>query len=99
MSSVHQLRRLGDVRRDSAHLSVSLVAFLVSVGNYLRRSRPRVQIAKAAIASEYVTQSGAEEEDRGPPNIQFIVSVAAARPLRRLVAAPAAAVGRGWKPR
>src|SRR5215469_7707842 len=55
-------RQLGDVGRYSADSSVSLVAFLVSVGNYLRRSRPRVQIAKAAIAGEYVTQMVARLE-------------------------------------
>jgi hypothetical protein len=46
--------QLGDVRRGPAHLSVSRVAFLVFVGNYLRRSRPRVQIAKAAITGDHV---------------------------------------------
>jgi hypothetical protein len=34
----------------------------VSVGDYLRRSRPRVQIAKAAITGEYVTQMVARLE-------------------------------------
>ena len=35
----------------------------------------------------------------GPLNIQFIVSMAGARPLRRLAPASVAAVGRGWKSR
>jgi hypothetical protein len=52
------MRQLGDVRCDPAHLLVLRVAFRVSVGDYLRRSRPRVQIAKAAITGEYVTQMG-----------------------------------------
>jgi hypothetical protein len=34
----------------------------MSVGDYLRRSRPRVQIAKAAITGEYVTQMVARLE-------------------------------------
>jgi hypothetical protein len=38
------------------------VEFLVFVGNYLGWSRPRVQIAKAAIAGEYITQMVARLE-------------------------------------
>jgi hypothetical protein len=57
-----QLRQLGDVRCNPAHLSVLRVAFLVFVRNYPRRSRPRVQIAKAAITGEYVTQMVARLE-------------------------------------
>jgi hypothetical protein len=38
------------------------VAFRVFVGDYLRWSRPRVQIAKAAITGEYVTQMVARLE-------------------------------------
>ena len=41
--------------RSFALLSVLRVAFPVFVRNYLRWSRPRVQIAKAAITGEYVT--------------------------------------------
>src|SRR5215468_11139096 len=41
--------------------SVSAVSFQ-SVGGYLRRPRPRVQIAKAAITGEYVTQMVARLE-------------------------------------
>jgi hypothetical protein len=43
-------------------LSVSRVSFLIFVRDYLRRSRPRVQIAKAAITGEYVTQMVARLE-------------------------------------
>jgi len=41
--------------------SVSAVSFQ-SVGGYLRRPRPRVQIAKAAITGEYITQMVARLE-------------------------------------
>jgi hypothetical protein len=54
--------QLGDMRRNPSHLSVLRVASLVSVGNYLRRSRPRVQIAKAAISGEYIAQMVARLE-------------------------------------
>ena len=52
---------LGSVR-SVAHLLVLRVAFRVFVGDYLRRSRPRVQSAKAAITGEYVTQMVARLE-------------------------------------
>jgi hypothetical protein len=54
--------QLGDVRRDPPRLSVSRVSFLIFVRDYLRRSGPRVQIAKAAITGEYVTQMVARLE-------------------------------------
>ncbi len=38
-------------------MSVSPAASLVFVGNYLGRSRPRVQIAKATIAGDYVREA------------------------------------------
>ena len=38
----------------AAHLSVSRVAFLVFVGNYLRWTRPRIQIAKATITGDHI---------------------------------------------
>ena len=50
------------VRRNPAHWSVLRVAFPVFVRDYLRRSGPRVQIAKAAITGEYVTQMVARLE-------------------------------------
>ena len=50
--------------RSAAHLLVLRVAFRVSVGDYLRWSRPRVQITKAAITGEYVTQMVARLECR-----------------------------------
>ena len=58
----NRLRQLGDVGRDPAHLLVLRVAFRVFVGDYRRRSRPRVQIAKAAIAGKYITQMVARLE-------------------------------------
>ena len=42
--------------RRGGDLSVWRVPPWISVGDYLRRSRPRVQIAKAAITGEYVAQ-------------------------------------------
>src|SRR5262249_54207256 len=56
------LRQLGDIRRNPAHLLVLRVAFRVFVGNYLRQSRRRVQIAKAAIAGENIAQMVARLE-------------------------------------
>jgi hypothetical protein len=38
------------------------MSFLMAIGDYLRRSRPRVQIAEAAITGEYVTQMVADLE-------------------------------------
>jgi hypothetical protein len=57
-----KIRELGDIRRDQTRLSVSRVSFLIFVRDCLRRSRPRVQIAKAAITGEYVTQMVARLE-------------------------------------
>ena len=57
-----QIWELGDIRRDQTHLSVSRVSILIFVRDYLRRSRPRVQIAKAAITGEYVAQMVARLE-------------------------------------
>ena len=57
-----RVRKVCDVRRDLTRLSVSRVAVLIFVRDYLRRSRPRVQIAKAAITSEYVAQMVARLE-------------------------------------
>jgi hypothetical protein len=59
---ISQLRQLGDIRLDPAHLLVLRVAFRVFVGDYLRRSHRRVQTAKAAIAGEYITQMVARLE-------------------------------------
>ena len=59
----------------------------------------------SALSAVYLPRGSAPQYGRwqsfGATAKQFIVSVAAARPpLRtRLVPAPAAAVGRGWKPR
>jgi hypothetical protein len=60
--ALRPVRQLGDVRCDPAHLLVLRVAFRLFVGDYLRRSRPRVQIAKAAITGEYVAQMVARLE-------------------------------------
>jgi len=45
--------QFSDIRRDLTHLSVG-AAFLVFVGDYQRRSRRRVRIAKAAIARQNI---------------------------------------------
>jgi hypothetical protein len=51
-----------DIRCDPPRLSVSRVSFLVFVTDYLRRPRPRVPLAKAAVTGEDVTQMVARLE-------------------------------------
>ena len=68
--------------------SVSAVSFQ-SVGGYLRRPRPRVQIAKAAITGEYITQMVARLEcgywqsQYTVPVPMFITAHQGASPLAR----------------
>jgi hypothetical protein len=60
----HQLRQLSNIRSDpprlGAHLSVLRVAFPVFVRDYLRRSRPRVQVTKASVTTNHIRIAGLE---------------------------------------
>ena len=62
LTAARRFRQLRSVHREPAFPSVLCVTFLVFVRDCLSWSRRRVQIAKAAIAREYITQMVARLE-------------------------------------